>query len=329
MNSAQLSAERDAKDAVSGNFSEIIRILAELPSGDMGSGTACLARLAEIYRGQNLSALASQAHWLATWQGSALPHVKQPRIALFAGNHGVATQIDGEQGGAAVLVGHIIGGNAVINRLAEAQDCDLRLYEMNLAAPVADFTREPAMSEAECVRAIAYGMMAVEPGIDVLALGGFGDGYVAAAEALLVALGFAQSESAIVGAGVKLHEIYRDQPLELLRRLGGVEMAAMLGAMMAARMAQVPVVVSDEGALAATAVLHALDRRAVAHCLVAVEGDGLRAVAENLGLMFMVTPPTGGQAGAAAVAALAGLRNVIALGGEQVAAPKKCDGGCG
>src|ERR1700745_2617600 len=55
---------------------------------------------------------------------------------------------------------------------------------MNLDTPTGDIVVEPAMSEAECAKAMAYGMMAVEPGIDVLALGEMGIGNTTAAAAL-------------------------------------------------------------------------------------------------------------------------------------------------
>ena len=47
----------------------------------------------------------------------------------------------------------------------------LKVYEMSLDTPTGDIVVEPAMSETECAKAMAYGMMAVEPGIDALALG--------------------------------------------------------------------------------------------------------------------------------------------------------------
>src|SRR3546814_1087757 len=63
-------------------------------------------------------------------------------------------------------------------------NADLRVYEMALEEPTGDISKEPAMSEIDGCHALAYGMMAVEPGIDVLSLGEMGIGNTTTAAAL-------------------------------------------------------------------------------------------------------------------------------------------------
>ena len=58
-------------------------------------------------------------------------------------------------------------------------------------------------------------------------------------------------------------------PFEVLRCLGGFELAAIVGALVAARMAKCPVLLDGFTCTAAAAVLHAFDKRALDHCLVA------------------------------------------------------------
>ncbi len=58
-------------------------------------------------------------------------------------------------------------------------------------------------------------------------------------------------------------------PLELLRRLGGREIAAMVGAILAARSERVPVVVDGFVTTAAASLLHAMRPDAIDHCLFA------------------------------------------------------------
>jgi nicotinate-nucleotide--dimethylbenzimidazole phosphoribosyltransferase len=53
----------------------------------------------------------------------------------------------------------------------------------------------------------------------------------------------------------------------VLRRLGGREIAAMVGAILAARIERVPVVLDGYVVTAAAAILHAIDDRALDHCL--------------------------------------------------------------
>jgi len=72
---------------------------------------------------------------------------------------------------------------------------------------------------------------------------------------------------AAVATAVDFHRAHLDDPLEVLRRLGGREIAAMFGAILAARIGRVPVIVDGYVASAAAAVLHKLDPRALDHCL--------------------------------------------------------------
>src|SRR5438105_3112588 len=140
------------------------------------------------------------------------------------------------------------------------------------------------MSEEECARAIAYGMMAVEPGIDALAIGEMGIANTTVAAALCLALfggeaaewtgpgtgvvGAAlEHKRAVVAAAVARHRAETSDPFETLRRLGGLEFAAMVGAILAARMGRVPVVLDGFSAGAAAAVLYAADKRALDHCV--------------------------------------------------------------
>ena len=140
------------------------------------------------------------------------------------------------------------------------------------------------MSEEECARAIAYGMMAVEPGIDALAVGEMGIGNTTVAAALCLALFGGEAEDwtgpgtgvagaaldrkrEAVAAAVARHRPEAGDPFDVLRRLGGLEFAAMAGAILAARMGRVPVVLDGFSAGAAAAVLYAADPRALDHCV--------------------------------------------------------------
>jgi nicotinate-nucleotide--dimethylbenzimidazole phosphoribosyltransferase len=184
------------------------------------------------------------------------------------------------------MVQNFIAGGAAVNQLCRVVDADLRVYEMSLEQPTADFVDGPAMSEADCARALAYGMMAVEPGIDLLALGEMGIANTTSAAALCLALfggsagdwtgpgtgvvGAALDQKReVVAAAAERHRDAAGNPLELLRRLGGNELAAIAGAVLAARMGRVPVVLDGFTATAAAAVLYAADPRALDHCIVA------------------------------------------------------------
>ena len=134
--------------------------------------------------------------------------------------------------------------------------------------------------------AMAYGMMAVEPGIDVIALGEMGIANTAAASALCGLLfggeathwvgpgtgvtGAAfQRKIEAVDAAMRLHAPQTRDAVDSLRRVGGRELAAIAGAVIAARRARVPVVLDGFAATASAAVLFAADPHALDHCIVA------------------------------------------------------------
>jgi nicotinate-nucleotide--dimethylbenzimidazole phosphoribosyltransferase len=73
----------------------------------------------------------------------------------------------------------------------------------------------------------------------------------------------------IVDEALARHRPQAGDPFDVLRRLGGLELAAIAGAVMAARLARVPVVLDGFACTAAAAVLFAADPRALDHCLVA------------------------------------------------------------
>ena len=237
-----------------------------------------------------LGRLEEIAEWLAAWQGRAQPRVERPRIAVFAGSHGVAAR-----GVSAYppevtrqMVQNFLAGGAAINQLAQSIDADLRIYELDLAHPTDDFTHGPAMSEPRAANAMAYGMMAAEPGIDVLCLGEMGIANTTTAATLCAALfggggadwagpgtGVAGEalarKTAVIDEALAHHApaIARRDPFELLAAVGGEEFAAIAGAVLAARMGRIPVLLDGYACTAAAAVLHAVDRRALDHCLVA------------------------------------------------------------
>ena len=73
--------------------------------------------------------------------------------------------------------------------------------------------------------------------------------------------------SELARRGFHITREYATDPLEILQRLGGRDVAAMVGAILAARLQRVPVILDGYVVSSAAAVLHALDRSALDHCL--------------------------------------------------------------
>jgi nicotinate-nucleotide--dimethylbenzimidazole phosphoribosyltransferase len=270
-------------------LAELRAVMAELPGPDLEAGTAAATREAQLTKPAGaLGRLEDIAHWVATWQGRHPPAIKHARTAVFAGNHGVAAQGVSAYPAevTAQMVANFVAGGAAVNQLCLAVDADLRVYEMSLDEPTADISLGPAMSDEDCALAISYGMMAVEPGVDLLAVGEMGIANTTSAAALACALwGGAAADWAGPGTGVAgaalahkiavvqravdLHKPAGPEPFELLRRLGGRELAAIAGAVMAARQGRVPVLLDGYAATVAASVLMKADPRALDHCLVA------------------------------------------------------------
>ena len=290
---------------VPATLDEMRAIVAQFPGPDREAAEAAAAREAQLTKPAGaLGRLEEITQWMATWQGKHPPSCVHPRTAVFAGNHGVARLgVSAYPAEVTVqMVKNFVDGGAAVNQLCRAVDADLRVYEMALEEPTADFTKAPAMSEEECAMAMAYGMMAVEPGIDLIAVGEMGIANTTSAAALAAAFyggeaarwvgpgtGVAGESLAkkieVVEAGVALHKPAAKDGFDLLRRLGGRELAAMVGAIMAARMARVPVLLDGYASTAAAAALAALDEQALDHCLVAhcSAEPGHRLLLERLG----------------------------------------------
>jgi nicotinate-nucleotide--dimethylbenzimidazole phosphoribosyltransferase len=287
------------------SLDEIRALLRHLPGPDLEAGTAAAQRERQLTKPAGaLGRLEELAGWLATWQARHPPAVEHPRTVVFAGNHGVAARGVSAYPATvtAQMVQNFVAGGAAVNQLCRVFDADLRVYELNLDSPTGDIVDGPAMSAEECARAIAYGMMAVEPGIDVLAVGEMGIGNTTAAAALCMALfggdaaawtgpgtgvagALLEQKREVVAAAVARHREAGADPFGLLARLGGLEFAAIVGAVLAARMGRVPVVLDGFASTAAAAVLYAADPRALDHCVVAhVSAEpGHRLLLERIG----------------------------------------------
>jgi nicotinate-nucleotide--dimethylbenzimidazole phosphoribosyltransferase len=276
--------------SVPASFAEIRAILAAWPAADLGAATLAAAREAQLTKPAGaLGRLEEIGAWLASWQGRHPPALDRARIAVFAGNHGVAAK-----GVSAYppevttqMVANFVSGGAAVNQLCRSADAELRVYEMALEEPTADFTEGAAMSEADCAIAMSYGMMAVEPGLDLIGLGEMGIANTTSAAALAAMLfggdgrGWAGPGTGVAGsaldrkiaaidAGLARHrDAAAGDPLTALACLGGRELAAIAGAIIAARMARTPVLLDGFACTAAAAVLHKLDSHALDHCLVA------------------------------------------------------------
>lgn len=261
--------------------------LADLPVADEAARTAAHARQRELTKPPgSLGRLEDIAVFMAGWQRRARPRVERARAAVFAGNHGVV--VHGVSAFPATVTAQMVqnfrNGGAAINALAETADLELTVVALDLETPTADFTVAPAMSEADCLTALAAGAAVVDDDLDLLVLGEMGIGNSTAAAALCArSLGGRGADwvgpgtglddaglgrkTAVVDGALAFHDHASRSPFETLRRVGGREIAAIAGAVVAARLAHVPVVLDGFICSAAVAPLFAHDPRIVDHCI--------------------------------------------------------------
>lgn len=247
--------------------------LAAAPGPDPDARAQALARQGQLTKPPgSLGRLEDLAVWMAGWQGRGIPAADRPQVLIFAGNHGVAARGVSAFPAAvtAQMVANFRAGGAAINQLARLAGATLGVHALHLDRPVADFTEGPAMTAAELVEALLAGWNAVAADADLLVVGEMGIANTTSAAALALALyggtaadwvgrgtgvddaGLARKLAA-VEAGVARHG--GQPPLELLRCLGGREIAAMAGAMARARVLRVPLILDGFIACAAAAVL--------------------------------------------------------------------------
>ena len=260
-------------------------MLAAAPAADATATEGARLRNAQLTKPPGaLGRLEDLAIWYAGWRGVARPSLERPQILIFAGNHGVAARGVSAFPAEVTLqmVANFRAGGAAINQLAKVFGATMAVHALDLDRPTADFTTAPAMTGTEVLAALNTGWDAVDPDADLLVTGEMGIGNTTSAAAIALALYGGQAEdwvgrgtgvddaglarkAGVVADGVARHAA-RD-PLEVLRCLGGREIAAMAGAMARARVLRIPLILDGFIACAAAAVLHATAPGAVDHAV--------------------------------------------------------------
>ena len=266
---------------------------ARLP--DPAARDAALARQAVLTKPAGaLGELERLAVTLAALQGRTCPAVTRVHIAVFAADHGIAAAgvsaypqaVTGE------MVRNFATGGAAISVLARELGASLEVVQLGtindpgplpgvrrewIAPATSNFLDAPAMDDAQLVQALAAGrrsaVAAVENGAELFIGGEMGIGNTTAATALACAL-LGGDPPALTGAGTGLdaagirrkaeviaqaldrHRADLDDAREVLRRLGGFEIAALAGAYVSAAQHGLPVLV--DGFIASVAALAAV-----------------------------------------------------------------------
>jgi len=242
----------------------------------------------------SLGRLEELAAQLCAIQRRVPPQTDRKRILLFAADHGIVEEGTSAypQEVTGQMVANFANGGAAISVLARQAGAELEVVDVGVIGAVdgralnrkvragtRNFAREPALTVAEAERAIAVGLEraqhAADSGVNVLALGEMGIGNTASASALLALLTGADAgatvgrgtglddaqlarKQAVIARAIARHRPQAQTPFDALCAVGGLEIAALVGAMIGAAADLLPVVIDGfictVAALAATRI---------------------------------------------------------------------------
>ncbi len=263
-------------------MSRLEETIAQIAPLNSESMAAARARQDVLTKPQgSLGRLETLATHIAGITGNPRPRLLQPAVVVMAGDHGVAAQgvslyptevtpqmvLNFLRGGAAInVLARHVGARVVVVDMGVAVDLpphpDLLLRKV--APGTRDFSREPAMSREQARQAVETGIEVVEAviaaGVDVVATGDMGIGNTTPSSAIVAAItgrpvaevtgrgtgvddaGLAR-KVAVIEAALALHRPDPADALDVLSKVGGLEIGGMAGVMIGAAARRVPVVV--------------------------------------------------------------------------------------
>lgn len=241
-----------------------------------------------------LGQLEDAAVRFAAWQAAAQPQVERVHISVFAADHGIAAEGVSAfpQAVTAEMVRNFARGGAAISVLAKQLDATLEVVNLGtvsaveplanvrderIAAGTANFAQQAAMTEAQLAQALQAGQAALlrakQANAQLFIGGEMGIANTTSASAIACAL-LQESPQLLSGPGtgldskgvahkadvirraLELHKVDPAQSLEVLRHVGGFEIAALTGACLAAAQHGIPVLV--DGFISSVAALAAV-----------------------------------------------------------------------
>jgi len=225
----------------------------------------------------SLGRLESLAIQFAGWQGHAHPTLNDICVVVFAGDHGVCqhnVSAFPQVVTAQMIINFFVLNMGTVSPLPDEFVSHPRLIEKNIAAGTADFSQQAAMTVDEVDAALNAGRSIVESSNAQLFIGGeMGIGNTSSASAIYAAL-LSLSAKRVVGPGtgidqqgidrkrvviekaLALHQDQLNDPYQVLRCLGGLEIAGLVGCYIACAQQGIPVLV--DGFICTAAALLAI-----------------------------------------------------------------------
>lgn len=247
----------------------------------------------------SLGRLEQLAVELAEMTGNRFPVVTPPGVLVFAADHGVTEEGVSAypKEVTAQMVYNFLSGGAAMNVFSRQIKALFEIIDIGVAEPVEgeglinrkvragtrNFCQKDAMTEDEAAQALHVGKeeaaKIIEKGAKCLIVGEMGIGNTTSASALLAVM-TGKNVKDLIGPGtglmpeqisnkqnvieraIKARKPNRNDPLDLLKKLGGLEIAAMSGAMLEAAGNRIPIIVDGFICTVAALIANQLDSRA-------------------------------------------------------------------
>ena len=264
---------------------------------------------------------------LAGIQGTERPAIRKKVIVVMAGDHGVVKEGISAfpQEVTPQMVANFAAGGAGINVLARHAGCEVRVVDVGVAVPVSiegvidrkvrpgtgNIAAGPAMTPEEAVAALEAGIDIAEAeiaaGADLLGTGDMGIGNTTPSSAILTVFSGASTEltvgrgtgigtdalahkRAVIERAIEVNRPDAGDGLDVLAKVGGLEIGGLAGVILGAAAGRVPVVIDGFISSAAAMIAASLCPESKSYMIashVSVE-PGHRLMLEELGLKPML-----------------------------------------
>jgi len=261
---------------------------------DSASYQGCLVRWNAVAKPlYSLGLLETFTARMAGTQGTDTPHLTHPRVLVFCADNGVVAEgvTQSDSSVTTAVAESLAAGCSNVNIMARCAGADVETYDVGMVTDgkhpaihkeklchgTKNLAVGPAMTEEEAVFAIEVGIRAVEQakadGCDILVAGEMGIGNTTSSTAIMCVL-LGLDSAAVTGRGSGLDdagllrkqnairrgiEVNRPDPanaLDVLRKVGGFDIAAMCGVYLGGAALGIPVVLDGLISGAAALIAH-------------------------------------------------------------------------
>ena len=265
--------------------------LTKINGMDAAAHAECLRRWDAVAKPlHSLGLLETLTARMAGIQGTAVPHLSKPRVLVFCADNGVVAEgvTQSDSSVTTAVAEALASGSSNVNIMARCAGADVETYDVGmvtdgkhpairkckLASGTKNLAVGPAMTEAEAIYALEVGIHAAEKakaeGCDLLVAGEMGIGNTTSSTAVMCVLldldpaavtgrgsglddaGLLRKQNAI-RRGIEVNAPNSADALDVLRKVGGFDIAAMCGVYLGAAALGIPVVL--DGLISGAAAL--------------------------------------------------------------------------